>query len=348
MYDKHGVRLSLIHSLPVVAERHGARLGLVLSRGGLDENAVDWDRQVVTRAQVCAMMKGLARLSGDATIGFQMAACTDARRLGPFGVSLMIGRTLREGLAMLHRHMPTFQRGVRVSLTDDGRRAQWVHRFVDGDPMQTRFLNEGIAAFVVQFVRAVAGDREARIHVTFPHRPLVPLRFYEDALTCAVSFLPGSALMIRFDATLLDRPNTLRSQEDSGEPSRADRIGAVPGDCLPDGEDLMRGLHRQIEAAALMGKVSVMDACESLGMSPRTLQRRLAAMDTTFEAVVDGWRHRTAVALMAEPGQRSGEVAAQLGYTDAAHFIRAFRRWEGASPSEYRAARGIAALPHPR
>lgn len=348
MYDRHGVRLSLVHSLPAVAERHGARLGLVLSRGGLDECAVDWDSQVVTRSQVCAMMKGMVRLTGDATIGFQMAACTDARRLGTFGLSLMVGRTLREGLVMLQRHMPALQRGVRVSLTDDGRRARWDHRIVDSDPMQTRFLNEGIAAFVVHFLRAVAGDREARIHVTFPHRPLVPLRFYEDALACAVSFLPGPALVIRFDADLLDRPNALRAQETGGERSGADRIGVVPGDCLLDGDDLLRGLHRQIEAAALMGKVSVMDACESLGMSPRTLQRRLAAMDTTFEEVVDGWRHRTAVSLMADPGQRSGAVAAQLGYADAAHFIRAFRRWEGTSPSEFRAERGIAGPPHPR
>lgn len=344
MYDRHGVRLSLIHSLPVIAERHGARLGLVLSRGGLDGDAVDWDNQVVTRSQVCAMMTGLARLTGDATIGVQMAARTDARRLGPLGLSLSIGRTLREGLRMLRRYMPSLQRGVQISLIEDGQRATWVHRSLDSDPIQARLLNEGIAAFTVQFMRAISGDGAARMHVTLPHRPLVPPRFYEDALGCAVSFVQGRDLIIQFDAGLLDRPNALRglSEAVTTIPRLSGRVDALPRDCLLDGENLLGSLHRQIEAAALMGKVSELDACHSLGMSPRTLQRRLAEMDTTFEDLVDRWRRRTAIALMADPTQRTGLIAAQLGYTDPAHFVRAFRRWEGVAPSEFRLRRGIA------
>jgi AraC-like DNA-binding protein len=346
MYDRHGVRLSLIHALPVVAERHGARLGLVLARGGLARDEVDWDGQVVTRAQVCAMMQGLARMTGDATIGFQIAAATDVRRLGPVGAAASVGRTLREGLTLQQRQMPWLQRGVQVSITTDGKRAGWFQRINDSDPMQARFLNEGIAAYVVRFVRAVAGDADARLHVTLPHRPLVPLRMYEDLLGCAVAFLPGPELVIRFDASLLDRPNALRPPISDQRWSAVSRPEAenVPRDVLLDGEDLLQGLHVQIAAAAMLGKVSVMDSCATLGLSPRSLQRRLAVMDTTFEGVVDGWRHQTAVALLDDPQARIGGIAAQLGYTDASHFIRAFHRWEGMTPSDFR-ARHSSALP---
>ncbi|MGQ0567250.1 MAG: AraC family transcriptional regulator ligand-binding domain-containing protein [Gemmobacter sp.] len=339
MYDRHGVRLSLIHALPVVAERHGARLGLVLARGGLARDEVDWDGQVVTRAQVCTMMQGLARMTGDATIGFQMAASTDVRRLGPFGAAVSLGRTLREGLTMQKRQMPWLQRGVQVSIATDGKRARWVHRIHDSDPMQARFLNEGIAAFIVQFVRAVAGDADARLHVTLPHRPLVPLRLYEDMLGCAVAFLPGRDLVIHFDASLLDRPNALRAPAGDRLWSAALTPEAenVPRDVLPDGPDLLQSLQVQIAAAAMLGKISVVDSCATLGLSPRSLQRRLAEMDTTFEGLVDDWRHRTAVVLLADPQARVAGIAAQLGYTDASHFVRAFHRWEGTTPSDFRA-----------
>jgi AraC-like DNA-binding protein len=316
----------------------------VLSCGGLDE-AADWDNQVVTRSQVCAMMLGLARMSGDATIGVQMAACTDPQRLGPFGRALGVGRSLREGLEMQQRFMPSLQRGAQVSLVEDRARAAWSNRLLDSDPVHARFLNEGIAAFVVRFVRAVSGEPEAPMHVTLPHRPLAPARSYEEALGCAVSFVPGPSLVVRFDASLLDRPNALRKEPEAFAPllPQPGTIDIVPQDCLLDGGDLLRSLNRQIEAATLIGRVSVLDACRSLGMSPRTLQRRLAEMDTTFEDIVDCWRHQTAVTLLAEPGQRIGSIAAQLGYSDPAHFIRAFHRWEGRAPSDYRARHGIAA-----
>jgi len=73
-----------------------------------------------------------------------------------------------------------------------------------------------------------------------------------------------------------------------------------------------------------------------LGMSVRTLQRHLAAAGVTHEVLVGRARFATAAALLQETNTKVLDIALDLGYSDHAHFTRAFRRWAGCSPQEYR------------
>lgn len=73
-----------------------------------------------------------------------------------------------------------------------------------------------------------------------------------------------------------------------------------------------------------------------LHVTPRTLHRRLVAEGTSFRAIQEDVRHRLAVEYL-RAGQLSiQQVAYVLGYTEMANFRRAFRRWEGVAPTEYR------------
>ena len=77
----------------------------------------------------------------------------------------------------------------------------------------------------------------------------------------------------------------------------------------------------------------------TLGMSGRTLARRLAAEGEQFSDVVDGVRRRLAERLIADPRLDVGEIADRVGFADPAAFGKAFRRWFGVSPSAFRARR---------
>ena len=74
-----------------------------------------------------------------------------------------------------------------------------------------------------------------------------------------------------------------------------------------------------------------------LRMSERTLHRRLSAAGTQFRALLDEVRRERAQLLLREPVLSISEVAQRLGFSDATAFGRAFRRWHGVSPSQYRA-----------
>ena len=76
-----------------------------------------------------------------------------------------------------------------------------------------------------------------------------------------------------------------------------------------------------------------------LGMSARTLQRQLAAVGVTYESLVARARLATAVALLEQTDTKILDIALHLGYSDHAHFTRAFRRWTGRSPLAFRRER---------
>ena len=70
--------------------------------------------------------------------------------------------------------------------------------------------------------------------------------------------------------------------------------------------------------------------------SARTVQRRLRGAGLTFMGLLDETRLEAAARLLREPRVRVVDVAVDLGYSDHANFTRAFRRWAGVSPTQYR------------
>ena len=74
----------------------------------------------------------------------------------------------------------------------------------------------------------------------------------------------------------------------------------------------------------------------AMGTSVRTLQRRLRATGSTYADVVQRVRYAAARRMLRSRRRRIGEIAASLGYSDPAHFTRAFQRWTGLTPRDFR------------
>ena len=77
----------------------------------------------------------------------------------------------------------------------------------------------------------------------------------------------------------------------------------------------------------------------TLHMSRRTMTRRLEEEGTTYKDLLDGVRKQLAVGYLTETSMGVGEVAFLLGFSQGPAFHRAFKRWTGETPMEYRAAR---------
>jgi AraC-like DNA-binding protein len=73
-----------------------------------------------------------------------------------------------------------------------------------------------------------------------------------------------------------------------------------------------------------------------MDMTVRTLQRRLADHDLSYSCILDQSRFLKAEALLLDADIKLVDISLMLGYADAAGFTRAFRRWAGVSPREYR------------
>lgn len=77
-----------------------------------------------------------------------------------------------------------------------------------------------------------------------------------------------------------------------------------------------------------------------LGMAPRTLRRRLSELGTSYQMIIEQLRRGRAVELLLHSNRTVEDIAGELGYQDPSNFGRAFRRWTGKSPRQYREGRG--------
>jgi AraC-like DNA-binding protein len=104
-------------------------------------------------------------------------------------------------------------------------------------------------------------------------------------------------------------------------------------------EDLPSRLHRLLPSLVAMRRATPGEAARRLGVGVRTLNRRLAAAGTTFSLLLDRSRHSIAVQLLGNTTLPPGQVATRLGYANTSALTRAFRRWNGVTPSEWRRSR---------
>jgi transcriptional regulator GlxA family with amidase domain len=106
---------------------------------------------------------------------------------------------------------------------------------------------------------------------------------------------------------------------------------------LPEEDDLLR----RIRTACLNNKGRFPNAdemAERLGLSLRTLQRRLADSGKSYQAIIDEVRASLALEFLEHTSLSVTEIAARTGFSEAASFRKAFRKWTGHAPSHYRVA----------
>ena len=105
--------------------------------------------------------------------------------------------------------------------------------------------------------------------------------------------------------------------------------------------DEARSTSDRVEAALFellpSGRTQMTDVAKELGIGVRTLQRRLAAEDTTWLAVLNQTRERLARHYLGTTTMSPAEVGFLLGFEDPNSLFRAFHRWTGTTPESWRA-----------
>ncbi len=105
---------------------------------------------------------------------------------------------------------------------------------------------------------------------------------------------------------------------------------------VPRESDFLDDVKQVVAVALPDGAPSVRDAGKALGMSGRTLQRRLGECDVTWSKLVDEVRLQLATLHLADPAVSLAEVAFLLGFSEQSAFTRAFKRWTGQTPAQSR------------
>lgn len=110
---------------------------------------------------------------------------------------------------------------------------------------------------------------------------------------------------------------------------------------LPGNESIKQLIQDKIFASLESGSSSIDSIAKQIHVSARTLQRRLEDQDTSFAELTDQTRHVAAIEYLKDPRISITETAFLLGFSDASTFYRAFKRWTGDTPANYRKQQAI-------
>jgi AraC-like DNA-binding protein len=239
---------------------------------------------------------------------------------------------------LLARWTPLLHADLRAVLVDggsarvQGRDAQWILTAAGRPRGLGRYVHEVVLAQALARLREATGEVSPSAlwfsHARPPHLGALARFFGTEAITFGAE---DSGLA--FPRALLDR--ALPNADERTARTIADLVdAALPG---PAPESLSRRVADRL-AATLPEGANVHDVARALHLSARTLQRRLEQEGTRFGEVLDGVRLDAARRLLADRTITLGDVAFRLGFADLATFSRAFKRWTGQPPGQWRRA----------
>lgn len=106
----------------------------------------------------------------------------------------------------------------------------------------------------------------------------------------------------------------------------------------PGDSPLEQALRARLRSALAQGRADPARLAGLLGVSERTLQRRLSERGLSYTGVVEDFQREEAARLLRQPAIPLTEIASRLGYAEQTSFTRAFRRWTGSTPGAWRKA----------
>lgn len=168
--------------------------------------------------------------------------------------------------------------------------------------------------------------------VEFPYPEPDDLREYQRIFRCPLRFeRPVAALVlprVLWESPLpTSDPRLLEVLEE-----RATTLLALH----PPPQDTEARVRACIGAKLRYGESTVERVAAELGFSPRNLQRRLKSVGRSYSQILDELRAQTAEYFLRDPQVRIGEVASMVGFEEVSSFTRAFKRWTGSTPRQYR------------
>ena len=197
---------------------------------------------------------------------------------------------------------------------------------------------EMLVTTTVRFARALSGARDAgprRVYFHFARRH--PTQAYESRTGCPALFDQGWT-GIEFPAEFLDAP--LPASQPDAQRYLVQHAEHLLNERSTAQASVATLVRRRVEATLTDGPPTADAMAAAVGLGPRTLQRRLESEKTSLSEIIDDTRRHRALALLRSPTLTAQEVAFALGYSDPRAFHRAFKRWTGQSPGQFRRSPG--------
>jgi AraC-like DNA-binding protein len=310
----------------------------VLHRAGLPLGLFQQNKIFVTTEEMFALYRAIDEISGDPGIGLRLGSEERPEYYSPIAIAALYTRSFREALDRIARYKRlTGPQEIRI--VERGKECALEFVWLLAEKPEPLTLIDMCFAWAVAIGGRGTGRRINPLRVEFK-RPAGNRRLYESHFRCPVTFgARHNRLVFRME----DMSQTFRSHNPELLELIAPQLEAELRQQRAD--DSLKVQVKTILKKLLAGhRPRLEDVARELRVSTRTLQRRLLEEGISFHGMVEEARRELAKHYLLQSSLELNETAYLLGYEDPNSFIRAFHKWEGASPGEWRSARRSQAI----
>jgi AraC-like DNA-binding protein len=315
-----------------VLEMHGLDAAAMFKRHGIDPALLrNPNARIATNTWDLLALDAATQIPNTA-FGLLAARCWHPSNLGALGYAWLTSSTLRTGLGRVVRYWRLLGEASSGRLEASPAGLKIVFARQASDPVSNAVAVDFIMSLLMDMCRMNAGSSLRPVSVSLRRTRAKDSQAYRHHFGCVVHFgrTEDSFTLARED---VDRPLPTSNRQLA---ATLDRILTEQLAQL-DKKDVVARCQAHLLDHLSSGEVSEDVMAEQLHMSRRTLQRKLGNADLTFQKLVDDTRRDLAMRHLEDPRHTITDVTFLLGFSQQSAFTRAFKRWTGMSPSEYRA-----------
>lgn len=327
----HGsVLVTLPRALVAYLSSLGADGPLLAKRAGLELDGLDEDARV-PREAIDALWE-LASEAVGPSIGVRFAMEMPPGNTGVFEVVTQSAPSIEVSLGHVCRYWHLLNDGVDLSVAHGDGEFALVLRTRSDRPLAPAWIDLTVVALVVIGMRSVATPRPP-LRVELPYAEARAVPELGAIVSAPLSFDAGHLAIVHSASFLAEKLLNANTPLHDVALAHAESLLAR---AKSEDESLASRVRAAAEARMESGDATLEHIASAVGMSERTLQRRLRESGTSLRAVLDEARRAIAMRELARPSRSVTDVAFLLGFSETSAFDRAFRRWTGMSPVAFR------------
>ena len=303
---------------------------LLLAQAGFDRASLEGPNARCPLGNTIGLWESAVAATGDPAFGLKVASHIKHTTFHALSYGLAASSTLKEAFERVQRYCHVASDAVEYELFRCGSDYHFVIEPAADIPFESI---DALVAAQLRMCRSLIGRDFSPLLIELRRPRPCDIDDFERILRAPLKFAAAHNRLV-FDSERLECPL------EGGNPELARHSDAIALQCLARIErDNIQARVRELLLQRLEeSEPSQEDLAEQLFMSARTLQRKLGDCGTTYKEILDETRRELALSYLSAPEHSVSDITHLLGFSCGSSFTRAFRRWTGQSPSDWRAA----------
>ena len=301
----------------------------VLRRSGLEPEKLYQPNLRTKFSAQPRFWKAAIELSGDPYIGLHLGEKMPVYKGQILEYLLLSSETFGEGLKRVLNYQRLISDAMHGDLTETPQAC--LTNYFSGQQYVTPHLAEAMVVSLIRFLQSVTEGKFKPDKIVFTHPANAPISEYHRIFQCEVEF-NAKAFKLYFPNAMLHHrslyaePELLNMHVQSADQHIE----------LLEKQDLIADIRGQIGALLESGDISLDTLSSRLGLRSRQLRHQLNLAGTSLQRIINQHRRSLAKRLLSQTDEAISEIVYLTGFSEPSTFYRAFKRWEGMTPIQYR------------